>query len=132
MPFHTQTKRLYPLQEYPAVVGADGGPEVAQRHQPHAQGEGNRVEVAEIMGITKSVIGVVRLVVNLELRIGPVEPAGVDDDAADSGAMSSHPFGQGVDDHIGAVLDRLEQVRGGEGRIDYKRQIVLLGNFGNG
>ena len=94
MPLHAQAERFYSLQENPAVIRTDAGAQVAQRHQSHAQGEGNWVQVAKIVGITEPVVGGVRFVVDLELRVGPVELAGIYDDAADSGAVPAHPFGQ--------------------------------------
>ena len=46
VPFHAQGEGLDALEKEPAVVRRDAGPEVAQRHQTHAQGEGDGVHLA--------------------------------------------------------------------------------------
>ena len=51
----------------------------------------------------------------------PVEPAGLDDDAAHGRAVAAQELRGGVDDDVGAPLERPVQVRGGEGRVDDER-----------
>ena len=46
--------------------------------------------------------------------------------------MAADKLGRGVDDNVGAVLQRTEQIRGAEGVIDDNRQAMFLGNLGNG
>ena len=46
------------------------------------------------------------------LPAGPVEFPGVDDDAADAGAVAAEPLGERVDDDVRAVVDRAGEDRG--------------------
>mmetsp|Transcript_3124 Transcript_3124/g.9532 ORF Transcript_3124/g.9532 Transcript_3124/m.9532 type:complete len:243 (+) Transcript_3124:1885-2613(+) len=62
----------------------------------------------------------------------PLELAGVDDDAADSGAVAADPLGERVDDDISAVRDGLGEVRCREGGVNNERQadaVRLLRNL---
>ena len=61
---------------------------------------------------------------------GPVELAGVDDDAADGGAVAAEELGGGVDHDVGAPLDGPHQRRRGAGVVDDQRQAVLVGDGG--
>ena len=62
----------------------------------------------------------------------PVELAGIDDDAAQGGAVAADELGGRVDNDVRAVLNGADQVRGAEGVVDDQRQAVLVGNLGNG
>ncbi|OUE07412.1 hypothetical protein CMsap09_00590 [Clavibacter michiganensis] len=55
---------------------------------------------------------------------GPVEGAAVDDHAAEHRSVSREELARGVHHHVGAVLDRAEQVRGRERVVDHERQAV--------
>ena len=46
--------------------------------------------------------------------------------------MAADELGRGLDHDVGAVLQRAEQVRGGEGVVDDHRQMMLVGNCGDG
>ena len=48
--------------------------------------------------------------------------AGVDDDAADDGAVTGQPLRGGVDHEVGAVLDRPVEVRRRDGVVDDERE----------
>ena len=63
---------------------------------------------------------------------GPVEFAGVDDDAADAGAVAAEPFGERVDDDVRAEVDGSGEIGRGEGGIDDQRQAVGVGDVGDG
>ena len=54
------------------------------------------------------VVALVRLVVERELRVAPVEAAFFDDDAADAGAVSADPLREGVDYQVRAVVERAQ------------------------
>ena len=69
------------------------------------------------------------LVVKFKFWILPVEISGINDNTADTGAVSPHPFGEGIHHDVGPVLDRFEQIRRGKGCIDNQRQIVAVSNF---
>jgi hypothetical protein len=48
----------------------------------------------------------------------PVEPAAIDDDAADRDAVAADPFGRRIHHEVGAELDRAAQKRRREGVVD--------------
>ena len=78
---------------------------------------------AEGVGHHRAVVGRVR---RAELReavrvLGPRELAGIDDDAAQAGAVAAHVLGQRVDDDVGAVLDRPAQGRRGDRAVHHQR-----------
>ena len=83
------------------------------------------------MGIAQTVVGMIRFVVEVEFGVGPVEGAGVDDDAAQARAVTANPLGQRVDDDIGPMFDRPQHTGRGEGRIDGERQAVAMGDIGH-
>jgi len=58
---------------------------------------------------------------------GPVEIAGVDDDAADRGAVTTDVLRGGMHGHIDAVLEDLAQVRRGRGVVDDEWQALSVG-----
>ena len=55
-------------------------------------------------------------------RGGPVELAGIDNDAADGGAVAAEEFGRRVDDDVGAPLDGPNQRWRRGGVVDDERQ----------
>jgi hypothetical protein len=59
----------------------------------------------------------------------PVEGAAVDDDAAHRVAVTADELGQRMDDDVGAVLDRLQQVGRRHGVVDDQRHTVLAGDL---
>ena len=61
----------------------------------------------------------------------PVEFALVDDDSAESRSVSADEFRRRMDDDIGAVLDRTDQVGRAEGVVDDDRQSVLMRKLRN-
>ena len=71
-------------------------------------------------------VAAVGLVVKRELRVGPIELARIDDHAADAGAVSADPLRERVDDEVRAVVQRAQQRRRREGRVDDEREVVLL------
>ena len=56
----------------------------------------------------------------------PVEGAAVDDYTADGSTVATDKLGSGMNNDICAVLDRADQVRSCEGRVNYQRQTVLV------
>ena len=61
----------------------------------------------------------------------PVEAAGVDEEAADHGAVARQELRRRMDDEVGAVVEGPHEPRGGERRIDEKRQSVLVRERGH-
>jgi len=62
------------------------------------------------------------------LATGPVEPSRIDDDAADAGAVSAGPLGEGVDDDVRAVIQRFAQIGRREGVVDDEGYPRLAGD----
>ena len=72
------------------------------------------------------VVGGIRFIVELELRMAPVKGACIYHGTADGCAMSPHPFGQGMDDNIRAVVNGPENIGGGEGGINGQGQVIFF------
>ena len=125
---HAQRKRFDSLQEEPCRVRRERRPLIAQPDRTQPQNERQRIQFPEIVCETQSVIAAVRFVVERELRIGPVEIPGIDDHSSDAGSVSADPLGKRVDHDVRAVLDRTQQRRRREGRVDDQRQVMLLRN----
>ena len=60
----------------------------------------------------------------------PVELAGVNDDAAQRGAVAADKLGGRMDNDVGTMLDRADQVGRAEGVIDDKRNALLVCDSG--
>ena len=61
-----------------------------------------------------------------------VEVTGVNDYAADGGAVATQVLGCGVDDHVRAVLDGAQQVGGGHGVVHDQGHAVFVRNCSDG
>src|SRR4029077_17991644 len=61
-----------------------------------------------------------------ELAVGPIEGAAVDDHARDRRAVSAQILRGGVHDDVGAVGQRLNQVRGGDGVVHDQRHACVV------
>ncbi len=61
----------------------------------------------------------------------PVEPAAVDDRAADGDAVAADPFGRGIHDDVGAKLDRTAEKGRRERVVDQQRDFRLMRDVGN-
>lgn len=62
----------------------------------------------------------------------PVELAAVHDDTAESRAVATDELGSGMHHNVGTMFKRTNQVRSTEGVVDDQRNLVLVGDFGNG
>ena len=58
--------------------------------------------------------------------------AGVDDDAAEASAVSAEPFGEGMDDDVGSVVERTGEVGRRASGIDDEGDAVGFGNLADG
>ena len=125
-----QRQGLGALQQQPGVERADAGTGVTQDDGADV---GNKGGGAGSVHEANAVIAGVRLGESRELAAGlPVELAGIDDDAAQGGAVAADELGGGVNNNVSAVLNGADQVRGAEGVVDDQGQAVLVGNLGNG
>lgn len=125
-----QGERLGALQQQERVERADAGAGVTQDDSAdigHERGGTGSIHEADavVAGVGVSKRG--------ELAAGlPVELAGIDDDTAQRGAVAADELGGRVDNDVRAVLDRTDQVRSAEGVVDDQRDVVLVGNLGDG
>ena len=119
----------------PAAAGeAANGDRVApvsRSRMAHAGHEGERRRGPHKV---QAMVGRIRLGQGRELarHFGPVELAAFHDHAAEGGAVAADELGGGFHNDVGAVLQRAEQVRGGEGVVHDHRQVVLVGDGGDG
>jgi hypothetical protein len=107
---HAQVEGFDSLQEQEGVEGREGRAGVAQALDAGFEDEGERAEGCRV---GEAVVGGIGLGEVGEAAGGlPVELAGVDDDAADGGAVAADELGGGVDDDVGAPLDGADEGRG--------------------
>ena len=133
MAFHAKMKSFDSLQKHPGVVWRETSAEIAHGHSAHAEDEREwREHVGEIVAPTESVVGGVGLVVEWVLSAGPIELPRVNDDAADTSAVSAEPFGERVNDDVGTVFERAHQGRSGEGAVNHERNSDGVGGVGDG
>ena len=81
----------------------------------------------EMQAPAQAVVGGVGLVEERMLAAGPVEAAGVDHDAADAGAVAAEPLGEGMNDDVRTVRQRVGEVGGREGGVDHEGDPEGLG-----
>ena len=74
---------------------------------------------------TQAVVTAVRLVIKGEFPVFPIEGAGINNHASDPVAVATEPFGQGVNDNAGAVLDRPRQVGSGKSAVHDQGNAVV-------
>lgn len=128
---HPKGERLYPLEDEEGVEGGQRGAGVAQRDDAGAADVGGG---AQGLGVDDAVVAGVGLVQALEafLVLGPGELAGVDDGAADGGAVAAQVLGQRVHDDVGAVLEGAAEIGRGNGVVDDQGDAVVVGDLGDG
>src|SRR5579885_433020 len=116
--------------EKPGVEGRGRRAQVA--HQLHARFD-NVGQRAEGFDVTYAMIGGIGVGKGRETPArGPIELAAIDDHAANRGAVAADELRRRVNDDIGAMLERLHQVRRRHGVINDKRQAMLMRDSGNG
>ncbi len=104
VPLHAQRQRLDAGEDHEGVEGRQRGTEVAQAENAAGDREG---EIAERLLQLDAVIFRPRLGQHrIFAARGPVERAGIDDDAAERIAVAAEKLGQRVHDDVGAVVDR--------------------------
>ena len=120
-----------PWMSSQALVRRDRRAEVAQ--QLHARLDDVREAVADRGGVARAVVRRVGLGEAGELLdvLRPLEPAAVDDDAADDRAVAAEELGGRVDDDVGAVLERADEVRRRDRVVDDERDARLVRDVGD-
>ena len=130
MAVDAQRQGLGALEQNPGVERADASALVTQQDGADRGREGGR---AASLGKRDAMVGGVGLG---DLRILaarlPVKVAAIDNHTAQRGTVAADELGCGVDDDVGTMLQRTEQIRGTEGVVDDNRQTVLLGDLGDG
>ena len=124
---HAQRQRFEPLHQQPGVHRRDRCADVAQHLGARAQQE--RV-LAERLGEVQAVIARARLESSGCRPAAPRELPGLDDHAADHGAVAADELRRGVHDDVGAVLDRPAQVRRRERVVDDQRHAARVRDLG--
>ncbi len=116
MPLHAQRQRLDAGEDEERIERRQRRADIAQRQHAAGDGEG---EIAERLVQHDAVIFRPRLAQHRIAPLArPVERAAVDDHAADRIAVAAQKFGQRMHDDVGAVLERLAQIRRGERVVD--------------
>ena len=114
-----QRQSLGALEQDPGVERADAGALVTQQDSADIGCEGGGTGS---LGKRNTVVGGVGLsdLGVLAARL-PIEVTAVDDHTAQRGAVAADELGCGVDDDVGTMLQRTEQIRGAEGVVDDNR-----------
>ena len=116
-----------PVRMRKALNGDSAGPMIAQRQHAAGDGEG---EIAERLVQHDAVIFRPRLAQHRIAPLArPVEGAGIDDEAADRIAVAAEKFGQRMHDDVGAVIDRLAQIRRSQRVVDDVGHAGALGDL---
>ncbi len=123
VPLYPQRQRLQPLQQQEGVDRRQRRAEIAQQLRPGPHDVGGLREGLEEH---QPVVGRIRAGEPWVTPVAPVEPAAVDDDPADGRAVPADELRRRVHDHVGAVLERAGQVRGGQGVVDDERRARLV------
>ena len=130
MAIDAQRQGFGALKQNPGVKRADACALVTQQDGTDIGREGGRTGS---LGKRDAMVGGVGLgdLCILAARL-PVKVAAVDDHAAQRGAVAADKLGRRMNDNVGTVLQRTEQIRGAKGVIDDDRKAMLLGDLGDG
>lgn len=121
MSLSAQAEGLDTEEELLGSEGVEGSTEISEDLDTGADDEGDGAEGLPELEAVVAVGGLVHLG-EAGGVLAPVELAGVDDDTADGGAVTSDPLGGGVDDDISAVVDGSNEVTAStEGVVDLFR-----------
>ena len=119
MTFHTQGKGFQTLKQQKCAVWRQGGTGIAQWNDTGTGDIGCRTKM---FAVVYAVVRRIRLIEGFfKTRIAcPLEFAAVDNGTANRCTVTADVFGQGLDNDVGAMLDRAEQ-RGRSDGIIYRR-----------
>ena len=124
VPFHANAERLDALQQLEGVRRRQARAEIAQAFGAGAHDEGG---LAELLVEDDAVIAGIGFGQHRKFAGSvPVEPAAIDDHAADRDAMAAEPFGCRVHHDVGAEFDRPAEKRRGKGVVDQKRNFRVM------
>ena len=118
---HAQRQRLDAVEDEERVERRDRRAEIAQAQHPAGDREG---EIAEGFGEDHAVVFGPRRREHRIARVAqPFERAAVDDDPAHRIAVAAQIFGRGMDDDVGAVVERADQIGRRERVVDDQRDL---------
>ena len=124
VPLDAQGEGFQALQEDETADGRERGAGVAQQDGAGADDVGER---AHGVGEDDPVVAVLGLRELREFARGlPVEAPGIDDYAADGGAVATDELGRGMDHDVGAVLDGPDEEGRREGIVHDERDLVAV------
>ena len=129
MAVNTQRKRLGTLKQQECIERRDAGALVAQQNSANVGCKRSSAHSIDKRDAMVGGVGIGEL--RILARSLPVKVAAVDDHAAKRGAVTTDELCRGVNDDVGTVLQRTEQVRGAKGIVHNDRQAVLVGNLGD-
>lgn len=125
----TQTERLDTENQLLGGKGVEGGADITQELDSGADDEGDGAKGLPELEAVVALGGLDELGESLAV-LAPVKLARVDNDASDGGAVSADPFGSGVDDDVGAVLNGANKVSAGtKGVVDLIVIAISLVSF---
>lgn len=128
MAVETERKRFNTLQQEECVERGNGCTFVAEQNRTHVDGVGCGAGGHKRESVARVLFGELRELAAL----GPVELAAIHNHAAESRSMTTDELGGRMHHDIGTVFNRANQVRRTEGVVDHQRNLVLVGDFGDG
>ena len=127
---HADAEGLDALQQLEGIGRRQTRAEIAQAFGARPHDEGG---LAELLVEDDAVIAGIGLGQHRKLARGtPVEPAAVDNDAADRDAVAADPFGRRVHHDVGAELDRPAEIGRRKGVVDQQRDFRFMRDRGDG
>jgi hypothetical protein len=126
MAVHADAEGLDTLQQLKGIGRREAGAEVAQAlgARPH-----DERRWAELLVENDAVIAGIGLGQHRKFSgKPPIEPAAIDNHAADGDAVAADPFGGGVHHDIGAKFDRAAEIGRCEGIVDQQWNFCIVGD----
>mgnify|MGYP006894003115 CR=1 FL=1 len=130
---HAKRESLDALKEHPGIVRRHTSTQIAERHGPHTEDEGEgRQSLREVVSPTEATIGGIRRVVERVLPTLPVEAARVTDNATNADTVATGPFGERVADEIDVIIERFHNPWRGEGIVHKDRKALSVSHSHHG
>lgn len=128
MAIQAERKRFDTLQQEECVERRNCSTFVAEENRANVNHVGGSARCSERNTVARVHFGEVRELAGAS----PVKLATIHDDAAESRAMATDELSGRMHHDVGTVFNRANQVRSTEGVVDDQRNLVLVGDFGNG
>ena len=128
--FHAQPKGFEALQNVECILRRHAGSHVHHAFSSNAHGQ---CCGAKLLPKDGALIAKMRRGQGWELVVlPPIEVAAINNRATQGDAMATHPFGKGMDYHIGAQFNGFDHPRGVERGINDQWNACSFGDFGHG